>query len=45
MKVYDSYITPALVYNKDLAEKLVEKGVLKRKDDYKDNQGELVNEQ
>lgn len=44
MKVYDSYITPALVYNKDLAEKLVEQGVLKRKNDYKDNQGELVNE-
>jgi len=45
LKVYDSYITPALVYNKDLAEKLVEQGVLKRKDDYKNNQGELVNEQ
>jgi len=45
MKVYDSYITPALVYNKDLAEKLVEQGVLKRKNNYKDNQGELVNEQ
>lgn len=45
LEVYDSYITPALVYNKDLAEKLVEEGVLKRRDDYKDNQGELVNEQ
>ena len=45
LEVYDSYITPALVYNKDLAEKLLEKGILKRKADYKSNQEELVNEQ
>lgn len=44
MKVYDSYITPALVYNKGLAEKLVEKGILRRKDDDLNNTGELMNE-
>ena len=44
MKVYDSYITPALIFNKELTNKLVENGVLKKKDD-KENIGELVNEQ
>lgn len=43
MKVYDSYITPALVYNKDLAEKLVEKGVLEIKKDELNNIEGLVN--
>ena len=43
LKVYDSYITPALVYNKELAEKLVEKGVLKRKNDELNNAVELTN--
>ena len=45
LDVYDSYITPALVYNNNLTEKLVEKGVLKRKDDNKKLEGELANEQ
>ncbi|MBQ4584041.1 MAG: N-6 DNA methylase [Bacilli bacterium] len=45
LDVYDSYITPALVYNNNLTEKLVEKGVLKRKDDNKKPEGELANEQ
>ena len=44
MKVYDSYITPALVYNKDLTKKLVEKGILKVKDDCSNSAEELTNE-
>lgn len=44
MKVYDSYITPALVYNNELIEKLVEKGLLKKKEENENSIGELVNE-
>lgn len=45
LDVYDSFITPALIFNKNLTDRLIEKGVLIRKDVSKNNTGELVNEQ
>ena len=45
LEVYDSFITPALVFNNELTNKLLEKGVLKRKGDTKNIGGELANEQ
>lgn len=44
LDVYDSFITPALTFNKNLTDKLVEEGKLIRKDDVKNNIGEVVNE-
>ena len=44
LDVYDSFITPGLVFNNELTSKLLEKGVLKRKDDTKNIGGELANE-
>jgi len=45
MKVYDSYITQALVFNDKLTTKLIEKGILKEVDDNKNDIDEVVNEQ